>query len=596
MHTLEFLDELVLLCLAALAIITIFQRVKLPPIIGLIATGLIIGPSGFGLVEQDAIISAISELGIVMLLFTIGLEFSIDDMRKLKSIVFVGGPIQVLLSSAVIGTGAYVTSLWAGSNLDVNAAVLIGMSMAVSSTAICTKLLADRKELHAPHGRAVLGILIFQDIAVVPMMIVVTMLSTHALTHPTILTQWIMGMVGGSIEAIDAIARIVVLIVVTGGLLVGMRLLMPRVMAYVTRTQHQEVLILGALGLCLSAAWITSIAGLSMALGAFIAGMAIAGSEESHVLEKTLQPMRDAFTSVFFLSVGLLVKINLVALPTNVGSAILVLLANAVVVAVILIALRMPIRTAVMAAMILAQVGEFSFLLISLGLEYEVIASTDFQNMLVAIIATMMITPTLVTLAPYVAERIVPLAHAIPALRRWSIDDERGMIKLNVTAEDRAKPMVVIIGAGVLGTHVADVFKQTGIPYGMLELNRDTVAHLRERGEPIVAGDITDEPTLARAGVRDAAVVIVAINNTMALVRGVETIRRMRPDVQIIVRSRYLQDCGAVQEKGADLVIVEEFESSISVFTHVLAFLGAAPDLIKQQEQRMRAERGLIVG
>ena len=317
MHTLEFLDELVLLCLAALAIITIFQRVKLPPIIGLIATGLIIGPSGFGLVEQDAIISAISELGIVMLLFTIGLEFSIDDMRKLKSIVFVGGPIQVLLSSAVIGTGAYVTSLWAGSNLDVNGAVLIGMSMAVSSTAICTKLLADRKELHAPHGRAVLGILIFQDIAVVPMMIVVTMLSAHALTHPTILTQWIMGMVGGSIEAIDAIARIVVLVVVTGGLLVGMRLLMPRVMAYVTRTQHQEVLILGALGLCLSAAWITSIAGLSMALGAFIAGMAIAGSEESHVLEKALQPMRDAFTSVFFLSVGLLVKINLVALPTN---------------------------------------------------------------------------------------------------------------------------------------------------------------------------------------------------------------------------------------------------------------------------------------
>ena len=128
MHTLEFLDELVLLCLAALAVITIFQRVKLPPIIGLIATGLIIGPSGFGLVEQDAIISAISELGIVMLLFTIGLEFSIDDMRKLKTIVFVGGPIQVLLSGAVIGTGAYVASYWAGSNLGVNGAILIQQS------------------------------------------------------------------------------------------------------------------------------------------------------------------------------------------------------------------------------------------------------------------------------------------------------------------------------------------------------------------------------------------------------------------------------------------------------------------------------------
>lgn len=129
----------------------------------------------------------------------------------------------------------------------------------------------------------------------------------------------------------------------------------------------------------------------------------------------------------------------------------------------------------------------------------------------------------------------------------------------------------------------------------MLELNRDTVAHLRELGEPILAGDITDEDTLERAGVRDAAVVIVAINNMMALVRGVETIRRMRPDIQIIVRSRYLQDCGAVRDKGADLIIVEEFESSISVFTHVLEYLGAAPELIKQQEQNMRAQRGLIV-
>jgi CPA2 family monovalent cation:H+ antiporter-2 len=257
--------------------------------------------------------------------------------------------------------------------------------------------------------------------------------------------------------------------------------------------------------------------------------------------------------------------------------------------------LRLPIRTAIMAAMILAQVGEFSFLLISLGVDYDVISSTDFQNMLVAIIVTMIVTPTLVTIAPFVAERVVPLANAIPALRRWSMDDERGMIKLETADEERDKPMVVIIGGGVLGTHVAHVFKQTGITYRMVELNRDTVARLRERGEPVLAGDITDVDTLEHAGVRDAAVVIVAINNTMALVRGVEVIRHMRPDVQIIVRSRYLQDCGAVREKGADLVIVEEFESSISVFTHVLAYLGAAPELIEQQEQRMRAQRGLIV-
>lgn len=215
--------------------------------------------------------------------------------------------------------------------------------------------------------------------------------------------------------------------------------------------------------------------------------------------------------------------------------------------------------------------------------------------MLVAIIVTMIITPTLVTFAPHVAESVVPLANAIPALRRWSMDDQRGIIKLDTPAEERDKPMVVIIGGGVLGTHVAHVFKETGITYRMLELNRDTVARLRQLGESVIAGDITDQETLERAGVRTAAVVIVAINNAMALVRGVETIRRMRPDVQIIVRSRYLQDCAAVRDKGADLIIVEEFESSISVFTHVLAYLGAEPSLIEQQEQRMRAQRGLIV-
>lgn len=596
MHALEFLDELVLICIAALAVITLFQRVKLPPIIGLIATGLIIGPTGFGLIQQDAIIAAISELGIVMLLFTIGLEFSIDDMRKLKTIVFIGGPLQVLISGGVIGVGAYLTSRWVGTNLDVSGAVLIGMAMAISSTAICTKLLSDRKELHSPHGRAVLGILIFQDIAVVPMMIAVTMLSAHAATHPTMITQWLLTSFGGDADVVDSFARIVVLVVVTVGLLFGMRKIVPRVMAYVTRTNHQEVLILGALGLCFGAAWITSLAGISMALGAFIAGMAIAGSEESHLLDKTLQPMRDAFTSVFFLSLGLLVNVNMASLPTNIGSAILILLANALVVTVILIALRLPIRTAVMAAMILAQVGEFSFLLISLGVEYEVIASADFQNMLVAIIVTMIITPTLVTFAPHVAERAVPLANAIPALRRWSMDDEKGTIKLDTHADERDKPMVVIIGAGVLGTHVANVFKETGITYRMVELNRATVALLRELGEPVISGDITDVETLTRGGVRDASVVIVAINNAMALVRGVELIRRMRPDVQIIVRSRYLQDCAAVRDKGADLIIVEEFESSISVFTHVLEYLGAAPELIEQQEARMRAQRGLITG
>ena len=178
MHGFEFLDELVLLSLAAVAVILLFQRFKIPPIVGLITAGLIIGPSGLALVAQDDIISVISEIGVILLLFTIGLEFSIDDLKRLRTIVLVGGPLQVLLSTLLLGSSAYVVAHWVTpQGISVEGAALIGMAMALSSTAICTKVLKDRRELGLPHGRAVMGILIFQDIAVVPLMIITTLLA-----------------------------------------------------------------------------------------------------------------------------------------------------------------------------------------------------------------------------------------------------------------------------------------------------------------------------------------------------------------------------------------------------------------------------------
>jgi len=389
MHSFDFLDELVLLCVAATVVIVLFRRLRMPPIIGLIVTGLIVGPSGIGIVQESSVMSAIAELGVVMLLFTIGLEFSLTDLAKLRSIVLVGGPLQVIASTIVIGTGAYVASYWSGGLLSYNGAALVGMAMALSSTAICTKLLKERNELSEPHGRAVVGILIFQDIAVVPMMIVVTLLAPSA-----------------SIAPAEIALRIGLLIGVTGAMLFGLRYVLPRIIHYVTRDSSPEVVVLGGLALCFGAAWITSSAGLSMALGAFIAGVAIAGSDDGHAIGKVMEPMRDAFTSVFFLSIGLLVNVSWVWLPYNIGTAMLVLAVNAIVVMLILRFLKQGVRTAVMSGIILSQVGEFSFLLASAGLSYGVINNADYQNMLVTIIFTMIVTPTLVTLAPRVAERV----------------------------------------------------------------------------------------------------------------------------------------------------------------------------------------------
>lgn len=568
MHGFEFLDELVLLSLAAVAVILLFQRFKIPPIVGLITAGLIIGPSGLALVAQDDIISVISEIGVILLLFTIGLEFSIDDLKRLRTIVLVGGPLQVLLSTLLLGSSAYVVAHWVTpQGISVEGAALIGMAMALSSTAICTKVLKDRRELGLPHGRAVMGILIFQDIAVVPLMIITTLLAP-----------------GGTLTNTDIAIQLGTMIGVTVVLIVGLRYALPRIIPYVTRTATPEVLILGGLALCFGTAYVTSLAGVSMALGAFIAGLAIGGSEEGHTIGRVLQPMRDAFTSVFFLSIGLLVNISWQWLPMNIITALGILVANAVVVTLVLIPLRVNPRTAVMAAVILAQVGEFSFVLATAGASLGVISDFDLQNLIVSIIITMVVTPLLITFAPWFAERATPVVEQVLPGQSWFDPSS------TVVMEDQA-PTVTIIGGGVLGANVAQVLKRTTIPYRMLELNPQNVARLRRDGCNVVQGDLSSEEDLERAGIESATVIIVAVSDHTVMAHGVATVRKLRPDAMVMARVRYARDAEEMSRRGADVVITEEYESSIQMFAAVLEHLGVDHQVILEQEDRMRQHR-----
>jgi len=579
MHPFAFLEEIALMSVAAVGVILIFNRFKIPPIIGLIATGLILGPSGLALVAQDEIIATVSELGVILLLFTIGLEFSIDDLKRLKNIVLVAGPLQILFSTLVIGAGATVVATWTNDTIGTKGAMLIGMAMALSSTASCTKILKERRELGLPHGRAVLGVLIFQDLAVVPIMIIVTLMSPAA-----------------ALSIGDIALRLVTLVVVTGGLIIGLRLILPRLIPYVTRVSTPEVLILGGLAICFGTAFVSSSLGLSMALGAFLAGVAIAGGEEGHAIGRVLEPMKDAFTSIFFLSVGLLVNIDWTWMPVNIATAVAILVANAVVVTAILMIMRVNLRTAVMAGIILAQVGEFSFVIARAGLDYGVITEFGFQNMLVSIIITMIVTPTLITLAPKLAERAAPAICFVPLVRRWYGQDNDEEIELNRFAGSESGPVVTIIGAGVLGRNVASVLRRTGIPYKMLELNGETVTELRRRGEPVVQGDMTDEQTLIHAGVRQASVIIVAISDQTAIAQGVSSVRKLRPDALIIARTRYAKEADIIASRGADVVVTEEYESSIQVFVTVLEHLGVEREVIVSQEEVMRLDHYGLLG
>jgi CPA2 family monovalent cation:H+ antiporter-2 len=386
MEGIEFLDDILALCLSAVLVVLVFRRFRIPPIIGLITTGIILGPTGFHLVTDSEIIKVLAELGVTMLLFSIGLEFSLDELIKLKKIVLIGGPLQIILCAAVIAIAAILGAMVVGEAITWQAAAVIGMCMCLSSTAICIKLIKDRGELGQPHARAVLGILIFQDLAVVPIMVVLNMLRPGAQFSVTKIALELAGL---------ALAMVVLTLV--------LRWLLPRVVKYVTHTDSPEVLVLGALGICFGAALVTGHLGLSMALGAFIAGAAIAGSEDSHHINGVMEPIRDLFTSIFFMSVGLLLNVQFAHLHVDAISAIAVILCNAAVVAVLLRGIGLRWRVATMAGVILAEVGEFSFVLATSALNLNVINNETYQSMLVTIIITMVVTPTLVALAPRVA-------------------------------------------------------------------------------------------------------------------------------------------------------------------------------------------------
>jgi monovalent cation:H+ antiporter-2, CPA2 family len=387
------------------------------------------------------------------------------------------------------------------------------------------------------------------------------------------------------------------LVGIGGGLTIAMRLVLPRLVPFVTRVSAPEVLILGGLAICFGAAWLTSLAGLSMALGAFIAGVAIAGSEEGHTIGRVIEPIRDAFTSVFFVSVGLLLHITWEYFPMNIASALAILAVNALIVALILIGLRLPLRVALIAAIILAEVGEFSFVLATAGRDYGLIDELGFQNMLVSIIITMIVTPLLITMAPRIAEHASPAFYFVPLVRwlgRRTADEPAE--EAESVADDVNTPVVCIIGGGVLGTNVARVLDATAIPYRMLELNRESVVRLRAEGFPVVQGDSTNRHDLMHAGIENVRAVVLAISDETALSQSVRALRAARPDILVIARTRYALAADGVATAGADVVVTEEYESSIQVFINLLEHLGVDADVIRQQEDIMRSNHYGLLG
>ncbi len=571
MHDLDFLGELVLIGALAVAIILIFQRLKIPSVIGLIFTGILLGPSGFGAVYDQEMISTLAELGVVLLLFTIGLEFSLDELNKLKKIVLVGGIVQILVTGLAISCLAYWFMFAIGYALSVSAALFLGFAFSVSSTAICLKILTDRDELGQPHGRIAMGILIFQDIAIVPLTIAINFLSPD---------------ISPSFEVVSK--KIAVIVLFAAIIFIGMKLLMPKIVHLIVSLHAKEVLVIGALVICFGAAYLTSLAGLSLALGSFVAGMIIASTDESHQISVIIDPFREAFSSIFFISVGLLLDVNMVNLPLFIFIALAVLLVKGLLVAGVSIFLGNSLRVSMMAGMALAQIGEFSFVLSEAGLRNRVIDHEIFQAMLAIIVVTMIVTPAMIAIAPKFADQMAPALGFIPLVSpKSTISGQRPPDSTIICA---GEIHAAIIGFGINGQNVAAVLHATNISYSVLEIDRAIVKVMRRKGEPIYYGDCTEKKSLLRAGIDHARAVVLGISDTTAVRNSIAMIREINKKAFIVVRARSLDDVASLYKAGADVVVTEKFETSIQIFSLLLKHFTVAPDVILEQQEIIRRE------
>ena len=559
------LGEIVIIFGLSILVLFICYRLRVPTIVGFLLTGIIAGPHGLGLIKAVHEVETLAEIGVVLLLFTIGIEFSLKSLVRVRRSVLLGGSLQVLLTIIV----ALVIARLFGQSFGES--VFIGFLVSLSSTAIVLKLIQERAEVDSPHGRTSLAILIFQDVIVVPMMLLTPLLGGAT------------GNVGKSL--LFLLAKGIGVIVVV---LISAHWIVPRLLYQIARTRSRELFILSIVVMCFAVAWLTSSIGLSLALGAFLAGLIISESEYSHQALSNILPFRDVFTSFFFISIGMLLDLAFVLKHPLLISlmALGVLFVKTITGSFASALLGFPLRTTILVGLILSQVGEFSFILSRTGLEYNLLDGNIYQTFLSVSVLTMAAAPFIVALAPHIADSISQLP--LPERIKSGLYPSPG---INIAdKKESLKDHLIIIGFGVNGRNVARAAKVAGIPYLIIEMNPDTVRSEQEKGELIYYGDAVQEAVLERAGINDARVLVVAISDPAATRQVTAIARRLNPKVYVIARTRFVQEVKPLYELGASEVIPEEFETSVEIFTRVLTKYLVPRDVIEKFIAEVRSD------
>ena len=535
------LKDIVIIFVLSVVVLYLFQRIKVPTIVGFFITGILAGPGGLGLISAVSEVQFLAEIGVIFLLFTIGIEFSLEKFSQLKRSVLIGGSLQVILTFLAVFTLAYLIGI------SIRESIFIGFLISLSSTAIVLKLLQDKDEIDSPHGRTAFGILIFQDIAVIPMIL---------------LTPLLVGVRG------DADVPLIILALEIAGIIlfaiVGAKWIIPWVLYQIARLQNRELFILVVIAICMSVTWLTTIIGLSTALGAFLAGLIISNSEYSHQALGSILPFRDVFLSFFFISIGMLLNVNLFFqdIILIILLVIGVLLIKSLISSIVTAILGFSFRIIILVGLILSQIGEFSFILAVTGIQYNLLSQSSYQIFLSLAVVTMAITPFVMSSSPYIINYLLKL----PVPDKLKTGTYPMRISEKVDIEDH----VIITGYGINGRNLAKAAKTADIPYIIIEMNPEIVRKEKEEHESIYYGDATHETVLQHANIGNARVLVIAISDPFATRRIVESARRLNEGIYIIVRTRYIQDMDELHQLGADEVIPEEFETSVEIFSRVL--------------------------
>ncbi|MFT7722417.1 MAG: cation:proton antiporter [Roseateles sp.] len=571
------LDLALLYLVAAVLGVVACRSLKLPPMLGYLVVGVVIGPNALAVAQDSASIQYLAEFGVVFLMFSIGLDFNLPKLRALKTAVFGIGMAQVVLTvlGALAGNALLVwgfAMLGRAWQMPWQGALVLGAAMAMSSTAIVVKLMVERLEVESPHGRLVMGVLLFQDLAVVPLLVLIPALNSS----------------GSEMAHALAVAGLKAAVVL-GLLLYGGQKAMRWWLTLVARRKSEELFMLNLLLVTLGLAWLTEHAGLSLALGAFVAGMLISETEYRHQVETDIRPFHDVLLGLFFITIGM--KLDWHPLVQHWWLVILLTVlpvgAKFALTAALVRLFRQPPGVALRTGLYLAQAGEFGFVLLTLGAQHGLVAPQWVSPVLASMVLSMLITPVLILYSNRIVMTLSRSDWLMQSVQLTSI------AKKSIQSEAH----VIICGYGRSGQNLARLLEGERIPYMALDLDPDRVRQAAAAGQSVVFGDAAKVQSLMAAGLARASAVVVSYHDTPSALKILHLVQAHAPRVPVVVRTLDDADLERLKAAGATEVVPEAIEGSLMLASHALALVGVPMRRVIRITRDARDKRyGLLRG